>query len=75
MNPIRRFNLVIEILLISSMTGKAGDYLVTEFQSRNRDTFDFKFLKQIWHCFLRQRFQSRNRDTFDFKVFKGRYLI
>ena len=37
------FNLVIEILLISRPSGtQAGNFTVNMFQSRNRDTFDFK---------------------------------
>ena len=38
-----RFNLVIEVLLISSQTDKdVTAALQTEFQSRNRGSFDFK---------------------------------
>ena len=61
-----RFNLVIEILLIS-IESKASRYsFQSSFQSRNRDTSDFKMgmnlISKVSHPF-----QSRNRDTSDFK--------
>ena len=38
------------------------------FQSRNRGSFDFKFLLQDLIGVAIDQFQSRNRGSFDFKV-------
>ena len=69
------FNLAIEILFFS----RRKEHLVKkertswypaytcEFQSRNRDTFLFKYLQVITEQGERDEFQSRNRDTFLFK--------
>ena len=40
---------------------------ISKFQSRNRDTSDFKFVANINTCYFSFQFQSRNRDTSDFK--------
>ena len=63
----KRFNLVIEILLISraTLTLSTTDTDI-RFQSRNRGSFDFKSTKfgiQLQEI----EFQSRNRGSFDFK--------
>ena len=64
------FNLVIEVLLISrqivSPSEQPPEFL---FQSRNRGSFDFKFMVFL-HAItqLALEFQSRNRGSFDFKV-------
>ena len=60
------FNLVIEILLISRTTPASGSGDMIVFQSRNRDTSNFKRMHPApyhLHCL----FQSRNRDTSNFK--------
>ncbi len=61
------FNLVIEILLISSEMQCAEQLTLFAFQSRNRDTSDFKCSKTPQKTFY-HLFQSRNRDTSDFKL-------
>ena len=65
------FNLVIEILLISSFMVAYSYWTpsprAAEFQSRNRDTFDFKIAAWEHIQDTLPEFQSRNRDTFDFK--------
>ena len=62
------FNLVIEVLLISSI-GESGSHCSRcepLFQSRNRGSFDFK--PEMAACSPSQvAFQSRNRGSFDFK--------
>ena len=65
------FNLVIEVLLISSNDGlRASVKLMGEFQSRNRGSFDFK--GNVTLSITRvgaEKFQSRNRGSFDFKKY------
>ena len=66
------FNLVIEILFVSSEPvsfGGAVSKLNMMFQSRNRDTFRFKVKEALSEIsrFVSAAFQSRNRDTFRFK--------
>ena len=64
------FNLVIEVLLISSLAGQglSTQEILAKFQSRNRGSFDFKqtFTQPISNPDL--PFQSRNRGSFDFKA-------
>ena len=60
---IARFNLVIEVLLISRQRVEFQNPL-HEFQSRNRGSFDFKDPK----CVGNSMFQSRNRGSFNFKL-------
>ena len=45
-NSISCFNLVIEVLLISSSRLSGGVCLSDEFQSRNRGSFDFKVARR-----------------------------
>ena len=66
------FNLVIEMLLISSETLILHWIHSQKFQSRNRDAFDFKRMYLPLRDSARM-FQSRNRDAFDFKRRKGAY--
>ncbi len=42
--------------------------LLTTFQSRNRDAFDFKLPATAASAGCLTTFQSRNRDAFDFKA-------
>ena len=61
------FNLVIEVLLISSGMPNMLT-IITWFQSRNRGSFDFKCWidgDRAFPCLF--LFQSRNRGSFDFK--------
>ena len=41
-----------------------------QFQSRNRETFDFNAAQAAFAAFLIALFQSRNRETFDFNESK-----
>ena len=43
------------------------------FQSRNRDAFRFKTLRNLWRPAKTYRFQSRNRDAFRFKEAEACY--
>ena len=67
------FNLVIEVLLISSLS--CGSYPKTSlkvgFQSRNRGSFDFKSVPTLVQVVPQSVFQSRNRGSFDFKYYGG----
>ena len=61
------FNLVIEVLLISSASVFLKRPVCRMFQSRNRGSFDFKgavLLLKVGD----KLFQSRNRGSFDFKL-------
>ena len=63
-----RFNLVIEVLLIS----RQGNWILINlnehvFQSRNRDSFGFKFMNKGQPYAGLNPFQSRNRGSFGFK--------
>ena len=63
------FNLVIEVLVVSSWIGiDIGDAAI-EFQSRNRGSCRFKYLKCQGVISIRQigEFQSRNRGSCRFK--------
>ena len=68
------FNLVIEMLLISTTAGNTCVSRIKSFQSRNRDAFDFNldclqdFLLNLYWVL----FQSRNRDAFDFNPIRAR---
>ena len=62
-----RFNLVIEVLLISSFIRPIELTAADMFQSRNRGSFDFKKLRLDDDTELLIEFQSRNRGSFDFK--------
>ena len=70
------FNLVIEVLLISSREAFL-DIEVTDakalFQSRNRGSFDFKPIN-IEDAYFQFQFQSRNRGSFDFKILVTLFL-
>ena len=69
---VQCFNLVIEMLFISSDQG--GQPLrcgLAEFQSRNRDAFHFKPLIQTTTLRKLVKFQSRNRDAFHFKYIRN----
>ena len=67
--PPSGFNLVIEVLLISSVIVHfAVVKSVTLFQSRNRGSFDFKSLMPSNVPMNVKKFQSRNRGSFDFKL-------
>ena len=61
------FNLVIEVLLISSVAELAARDAAPEFQSRNRGSFDFKTMPKPLTQAGHSVFQSRNRGSFDFK--------
>ena len=63
----RCFNLVIEVLLISSLNLSVTVITPKEFQSRNRGSFDFKEGVTFNNACLQDMFQSRNRGSFDFK--------
>ena len=63
----RRFNLVIEVLLISSQSRLLCQYRGLQFQSRNRGSFDFKSSLIFMTNSCTSWFQSRNRGSFDFK--------
>ena len=60
------FNLVIEVLLISRRYRLLRPPGITQFQSRNRGSFDFKYPFATLET-LDLPFQSRNRGSFDFK--------
>ena len=62
-----RFNLVIEVLLISRETAFESARLAAVFQSRNRGSFDFKGDGTVGNPLGVNLFQSRNRGSFDFK--------
>ena len=63
------FNLVIENLLISSLSPFTPCPPVADmFQSRNRESFDFKYFGYVSGGEYNEEFQSRNRESFDFKV-------
>ena len=63
------FNLVIEVLLISSLKQGCRYYQVeSQFQSRNRGSFDFKPKSASSVVKGISMFQSRNRGSFDFKM-------
>ena len=62
-----RFNLAIEILFFSSKPIAFSAALRNWFQSRNRDTFLFKWVVFEPKYRVPTLFQSRNRDTFLFK--------
>ena len=67
--PGASFNLVIEVLLISSHTVSLDALQAILFQSRNRGSFDFKLVQVENLCRPQpEGFQSRNRGSFDFKV-------
>ena len=63
------FNLAIEVLLISSIQKSSGESFLAKvlFQSRNRDSFNFKLLITFPISTCLVLFQSRNRDSFNFK--------
>ena len=67
----RCFNLVIEMLLISSPKNLKPYRHRHKFQSRNRDAFDFKTTEATAPNAPGNLFQSRNRDAFDFKEKTG----
>ena len=62
----RSFNLVIEVLLISSKIRLLAHLCHLVFQSRNRGSFDFKQVI-LEKGIADVMFQSRNRGSFDFK--------
>ncbi len=65
-----RFNLVIEILMISrAIAAGRVERQDFKFQSRNRDTYDFKHPTELARQNPVILFQSRNRDTYDFKSY------
>ena len=66
------FNLVIEVLLISSLLKvNVSDGTLAWFQSRNRGSFDFKSWSVDFVVIYGDTFQSRNRGSFDFKNLWG----
>ncbi len=68
-----RFNLVIEVLLISSTIRIVSAFINrVAFQSRNRGSFDFK-PSEFWTQMADYPFQSRNRGSFDFKTVLSRF--
>ena len=70
--PSQGFNLVIEVLLISSEYIEEALISDVKFQSRNRGSFDFKSRKLSNNGFNTFWFQSRNRGSFDFKFTESR---
>ena len=67
------FNLVIEVLLISSQITCYLEMFYIKFQSRNRGSFDFKCSSE-WSDNGLFMFQSRNRGSFDFKLKEAKRL-
>ena len=66
--PNVRFNLVIEVLLVSSFTERAIISAIADsFQSRNRGSFGFKTETPTSPASQPALFQSRNRGSFGFK--------
>ena len=72
---MQSFNLVIEVLLISSLRSANASIVPSGmFQSRNRGSFDFKLGFCTLPVCVTLEFQSRNRGSFDFKtLFSGSY--
>ena len=65
----QRFNLGIEVLLISSSDSDRRIRMIPDkFQSRNRGSFDFKANIDP-DDLIGTGFQSRNRGSFDFKMY------
>ena len=64
-----RFNLVIEVLLVSRASPSYHRSIAYQFQSRNRGSFDFKRGGFNMTEVEGHEFRSRNRGSFDFRCF------
>ena len=71
--PCFRFNLAIEMLVISGRSQHVEAAAASEFQSRNRDACHFRTLKVLDTAPDAVMFQSRNRDACHFR--RGQSLV
>ena len=70
------FNLVIESLLISSSASSTEEVSKILFQSRNRESSNFKFCHETQLPAMKlQPFQSRNRESSNFKLMPQSPLV
>ena len=63
------FNLVIEDLIFSSMSGSLTIGCTKKFQSRNRGSYLFKSGRNWTLDWMMPKFQSRNRESYLFKPY------